>query len=447
MNMTDNLFKTVKEYGMLQKGDEVTVALSGGADSMCLLDILIKNSQVFGITVKAAHLNHMLRGEESDRDEAFVTGYCKKNNIFLTVKRADINALRQKGEGIEEAARRIRYDFLKETAGNGKIATAHTLSDSAETVLLNITRGTSISGICGILPVRDNIIRPIIGFTRQMTEEYCKLNGIEYVTDSTNLEDVCRRNVIRHNIIPVLTKMNPAFFDGIKRMTDTAVKEDEYMSDLADELLKKAKVQGGYNCDVLSSGHSVILRRAIKKLLKDRGISPQSALIEGVEDVILSGKNFEVTKGISFRKRRGVLEEFSPKTAEFFSASLNDRIENNSKIIECQKISVENYKNMLNVNKMLAKQSVDFDKIQSDAVIRNRKASDKIKLSKRPSKSLKKLYNEYGIIPEERDELLVLADSTGVCWLEGFGADESAAVSDTTETVLILTIKTKHPKE
>ncbi len=414
---------------------------------MCLLHILKCNEQKFGIKVSAAHLNHCLRGQESDRDEEFVKEYCSKNGIPLTVERLDVLALKNKNEGVEEAARRLRYEFLRRAAGNGKIATAHTLSDSAETLILNMTRGTTLSGLCGIAPVRDNIIRPIIFFTRSMTEQYCRDNGLDYVTDSTNLEDVCRRNVIRHNIIPTLLEMNPNFYDGILRLTRTNIKEDKYLSDKAQRLLSAAKTAAGYDCEVLSKADGVILKRAIKKMLKDDAISPQALFIQNIENVILNGGSTSITSDINFRRRRGILEKFKKAENEEFSFELTEIVITHNKKASFSKISRENYDEQLKVNKMLAKQSVDFDKILNGAVVRNRRSDDKIKLSGRPTKSLKKLYNEYGIIPEERDSLLVVADSQGVKWLENFGADESARVSDTTRTVLVITVEAIHPKE
>ena len=445
--MTDRLFLALNEYNMLQKGDCVTVALSGGADSMCLLHILKQNEKQLGITVSAAHLNHSLRGDESDRDEGFVRQYCQKNDIPLTVKKLDVMSLKQKGEGVEEAARRLRYEFLNEAANGGKIATAHTLSDSAETLILNMTRGTTLSGLCGISPVRDNIIRPIILFTRSMTEEYCNQNDIQYVTDSTNLEDICRRNVIRHNIIPTLLDMNPSFYDGILRLVTTNIKEDRFLSDMAEGLLNESKTESGYDCEKLLKADPVILRRAIKKLLKNQGVSPEAVFIENVEAVILNGGNTAINSKLNFRKRRGVLESFCNEGSNDFCFELTDSVTTPHKKVSFTKLNIENYTNLFKVNKKLAKQSVDFDKILNGAVVRNRRDADKIKLYKRPTKTLKKLYNEYGIPPEERSSLIAVADSQGIKWLEGFGADESARVTDTTRTVLLITVETIHPKE
>ena len=175
--MEAKVFKTIQKYHMLSSEDVVLVALSGGADSMALLYFLYKNCNY---KLYAAHINHNLRGEESDGDEEFVKTCCKNLKIELFILNADVKKEAQcKGFSIEQAARSIRYDFLEKTAEglHAKIATAHTLSDNMETVLFNLVRGTGIKGLCGIPPVRNNIIRPLLECTRAEIEEYCAKNN------------------------------------------------------------------------------------------------------------------------------------------------------------------------------------------------------------------------------------------------------------------------------
>lgn len=204
--MTELVKKTIKKYSMINKGERIIVALSGGKDSMALLDILKKLENELEISVSCAHFNHCIRGEESDRDEAFVRKYCEKNNIELFCRRGDVlKFAKEKHLGTELAARELRYEFLS-SLGCDKIATAHTAGDNAETMLFNLARGTSLKGMCGIPPVRDKFIRPIICLKSTETEEYCKRNSIPFVTDSTNSSDEYTRNFIRHNIIPELKK-------------------------------------------------------------------------------------------------------------------------------------------------------------------------------------------------------------------------------------------------
>ena len=201
--MLKKVLAAIEDYGMLGKGSTVTVALSGGADSVALLYCLLELKEQFSLNIRAAHLNHNLRGDESLRDANFVADLCKKLNVDLSLKSADVSSVaKETGESIELAARRVRYDFLNEVSG-GIIATAHTASDSFETMLFNLSRGTAIKGLSGIPPKRDNLIRPLIYCTRADVEEYCKQNNISFVTDSSNLSDDYTRNKIRHNVVPV----------------------------------------------------------------------------------------------------------------------------------------------------------------------------------------------------------------------------------------------------
>ncbi|MBQ2387863.1 MAG: tRNA lysidine(34) synthetase TilS [Clostridia bacterium] len=248
--MQDKLLAAVTRYNLLKTGDRVTVALSGGADSTALLYGLLALREKFDLTVTAAHVNHMLRGEESDRDERFVRDLCEKLGVALSVGKFDIPALRKKGESGEECARRVRYAFLAEVA-DGKIATAHTADDNAETVLFNLIRGAGITGACGIPVKRDNIIRPLILCSRKDIENYCEKNGISFVTDSSNLTDDYTRNRIRHKIIPEMKEINPSLCDGVSRFSETLRDADELILSLAERAIKSAKKADGYDCGEL----------------------------------------------------------------------------------------------------------------------------------------------------------------------------------------------------
>ena len=197
---------------MLHRGEHVLVALSGGVDSSVLLDVLIKCREELGISVSAAHLNHMLRGKDADNDEAFVREKCEKLGIPFVSERIDITALAQNsGPSTELCAREVRYGFLRRVKTElraDKIATAHNANDNLETVIFNLSRGGGVDGMCGIPPVRGDLIRPLIFIPRQQIEEYAACNGIGFCEDKTNAETVYTRNKIRHNIIPEILKIN-----------------------------------------------------------------------------------------------------------------------------------------------------------------------------------------------------------------------------------------------
>ena len=209
MNKEDVL-SVIKKYNMLENCDRIVVGLSGGADSVCLLSVLNSLKAEYGFSLIAAHINHGIRGAEAQRDEESCKKLCEKLNVPLEILHADIPKLsKQQGIGEEECGRIVRYDFFRSLAGKrGKIATAHNLNDNAETLLLNLVRGAGSKGACGIPPVRDNIIRPLIETDRESIEKYCQENNLQYVTDSTNLECEYSRNKIRIKVLPTLCEIN-----------------------------------------------------------------------------------------------------------------------------------------------------------------------------------------------------------------------------------------------
>ena len=186
--MKDKVLDTITTHGMLHPGDAVTVALSGGADSMALLSVMCALAERLSVSVSAMHINHCIRGAESDSDEEFCRRSCADMGVPFSAVRVDVPAhVKATGLSTEEAARELRYEAL--FGCDGLIATAHNMCDNAETVLFNITRGTGIRGICGIPYVRGRIIRPLLDVSREEIEAYLAEKGLSYVTDSTNLSD------------------------------------------------------------------------------------------------------------------------------------------------------------------------------------------------------------------------------------------------------------------
>ena len=212
-----------RREALLQPGDRVLAAVSGGADSVALLYWLCAECAAGRVAgVAAAHLHHGLRGEEADRDEAFVRRLCEKRGVPLHIRREDVGArAKEAGEGIEEAGRRLRYAFFDEiarTEGYDRIATAHTLSDNVETVLLHMTRGCGPDGLCGIAPSRGRLIRPLLTCTREEVEAYCRACGLDFVTDSTNADVAYARNRVRGRVVPELERINPKMQEAFGRL-------------------------------------------------------------------------------------------------------------------------------------------------------------------------------------------------------------------------------------
>ena len=221
--------QTLIQENLTQKGDRILVALSGGADSVALLKALWLLRDEWKFTLTAAHLHHGIRGEEADLDLQLCETLCQTLGIPLVVKRENIPELcKQTGEGEEECGRRVRYEFFNSIENMDKIATAHTANDNAETLLLHLTRGAGLQGLRGILPKRGNIIRPLIDCTREQVETFCKEQNLPFATDSTNEDSHYRRNFIRHKVLPLFTRQNPAFIQSAKGTAKANQKDFDY---------------------------------------------------------------------------------------------------------------------------------------------------------------------------------------------------------------------------
>ena len=291
IKMKDKVKNTILKYDMLpQDLRNVTVALSGGADSVALLYSLYLLKDELNITLSACHINHNLRGEESDGDELFARRLCRRLDIPLYVRNIRVSDYAGKHESIELAARRIRYDFFSELGGDRLIATAHTASDNCETVLINLVRGTALSGLCGIPPKRDNIIRPLIDCTREEIEQFCKENSLEYVTDSTNLSDDYTRNKLRLNVIPLLKKINPSLMASVGRMSQAVALDDKYLDKIASIEKNKAEKDGKYYVPALSELDECILRRVVAMILEEGNITTNALNITKTVQIIRDGK-------------------------------------------------------------------------------------------------------------------------------------------------------------
>lgn len=245
----DKVLKTIKKYNMLQDGDRVVIGVSGGPDSMSLLNSLNNLKEKLNIKIYVAHINHMIR-EEADEETEYVRSFCEKIGVEFFAKRIKVEEEAKKQKiGTEEAGRNIRYEFFEEVAkkeGANKIATAHNSNDNAETVLMNIIRGTSISGLKGIEKVREGrFIRPIIECNRMEVEEYCKEQKLDPRYDKTNYENVYTRNKIRNLLIPYLQKeFNPNILEGINRLSNLATSNEEFINNIVENEYKKLLIIG-----------------------------------------------------------------------------------------------------------------------------------------------------------------------------------------------------------
>ncbi len=285
--LRDDVKNTIQRCSMIKSGDTVIAAVSGGADSVALLHVLYSLQGELSFSLAACHVNHNLRGAESDGDEMFVRRMCRMMDIPLYVANIKVNDFRQKHDSLEECARRLRYGFFEDIGKNKLIATAHTASDNCETILINMVRGTALSGICGIPAKRDNIIRPLLYSTREDVERYCRENELDFVTDSTNLSDDYTRNKIRHKIVPLLREINPALYGAMSRLSDAASLDDSYLDGVAAQLMQKAGCgDGKYDVNQLCDADECILRRIVTTLFKQNDIPVSMSAVDSCVKII-----------------------------------------------------------------------------------------------------------------------------------------------------------------
>ena len=443
------------KFGMFRRGQNVVAGVSGGADSVALLHLLSR-SEAFApleLKVTVCHVNHNLRGEESDRDERFVREFCAELGVPFRLLSIDAAALaRESGRSVEERSREERYRFFDETArelGGAAVATAHTLDDSLETFFINLARGTGSAGLAGIPPVRGNIVRPMIGCSRAQIEEYCRFYGLDYITDSTNLTDDYTRNRVRHSVIPALRSALPGIDAGFRRMTGLVREDAEYIEAQAQELLASAFRDGGYDVRTLSGAPKAVLGRAMLSLLSQNGAETSERKVRELYG-LLEGRinSAEPVGGVYFRRRgelirierRYVPEPYFERVLSVrdFESGVQFRL-NSRYCVKLYTVSRECYKNLKKVNPLLYYNCVDCDKINSNVQIRQRLPGDAIRLGGM-TRTLKKLFNQKNIPLERRDTIPCAADGSGIVWVYGFGCGDNAAVDADSEHIGVFEI-------
>lgn len=425
---------------MFRNAPVVFTALSGGADSVALHLALHELSKEYGFILKAVHINHMIRGEEADRDEDFCRSLCQRLDTELKAVKVPVpEYAAQRRLSLEEAAREVRYDFFDRLKKEYpcKIATAHTLNDSAETVLFNLSRGTGIKGLTGIPPVRGHIIRPLLSCTRQEVEAFLAELGQDFVTDSTNLTDDYTRNKIRHSLIPLMQEIHGGFHENLRRTTENLYDDWDY---LEKEALKAADQK-------LDELHPSIRRRVIINLFRQHNIEVSAEKIIAAESIALNQKGGKVNlAGDIYAVARNGYLEIKPIRHEriVFSETKLKEGENPficDKTVIIRKNNCENQDKNGIINGKFTENCFDCDKIQGELFLRNRRDGDSYRrLNRDFTSSLKKLmHSEYPA--EERDLIPVIADEAGIIWVQGFGIADRVRTDETTVAYCEISVK------
>lgn len=402
--MLNKLRAFLKEQALLSPGDKVIAAVSGGADSVAMLFALYLLRDELGIALEAAHFNHHLRGAESDRDETFVTDFCGRYCIPLHLGSGRIVSGKK---GLEAAARDARYAFLRSLPG--KVATAHTADDNAETVLMRLIRGTGLKGLGAIAPVSGNVIRPMLTVTRDDVEAFLEEYALPHVEDSSNAEDDFLRNRIRHGILPLMRAENPRIGENLSAMA-LLLRQDE--------ACLQAMIPEEQMPDVsrLKAMEPALRRRTLERFLKAQGVrEPEQIHILQAEQLLYHwspSASMQFPGGVTIGRQydRLVRLECAPELPE-------------------TRLSVPG-ETCIGGKRFVSEYATDLEERPDSVlvcpvgvlIVRSRRSGDTMRLPG-GTRSLKKMYIDRKIPASQRAAVPVLADDRGVLAVFGIGTD------------------------
>lgn len=403
--MLNKVSDFIRQQNLLLPGEHVTCAVSGGADSVALLWTLYLLRDKLGITLSAAHFNHGLRGEEACRDQAFVEQLCRQYDIPLCVGKGRVTAGKK---GLEAAARDARYAFLMTQPG--KIATAHTADDNAETLLMHLVRGTDLKGLGGIAPIRGRIIRPMLSVTRRQVLALLEEYHLSWVEDSTNGSDGFLRNRLRHRVMPLLYQENPRFGENISNMALRLRQEEALLESLQETQLPPVSQ--------LRAMPQSLRRRYLRSFLESSGIrEPEAQHIALAEGLVFSQKpsaQADFPGGITLCRSYDRLAQISEmKAAQPRPVSCPDRIDLPELGLQltCREATAP----FLQTDRFTVRTC-------GSVVVRSRQPGDTMRLHG-GTKSLKALFIDRKIPARQREQIPVLADDKGVLGVWGIGAN------------------------
>jgi len=393
--MLSKLRAFVKQQGLISPGDEIVCAVSGGADSIALLWAMYLLKEEWQLTLSAVHFNHHLRAEASDRDEQFVREFCNGYGIPLYVGSEHVTA----GEkGLEAAARDARYRYFATLPG--KIATAHTADDNAETVLMHLLRGTGLKGLGGIAPKRNNLIRPMLSVTRSDVEAFLEEYALPHREDGSNHTDLFLRNRLRHHVVPLLKEENPKFSENLSAMALRLRQDEEALAETAGRM--------PVSVTALRQAPPAIRARTLERFLKESGVpEPEAAHIRLAESLVFSGNpsaQGHFPGGITICRNYDTLE--------ILAAPQQSTLQ-----ILCTPAEA-----LINTAEIFTVNTV------GSVYIRSRQPGDSIRLSG-GTKSLKKLFIDRKIPQSHRDQIPIVCDDAGIIGVYGIGVNLDRAAT------------------
>ncbi len=432
----------MKQHHMAEPGEGILAAVSGGADSVCLLLVLRSLAEELGIHVAAFHLNHGLRGAEADRDEAYVMKLCERMEVPLKVIREDVAGYaKANGMSEEEAGRELRYRHLKTAAKEfscQKIATAHHKDDQVETVLMNLFRGSGLRGLAGIRPVRDRVIRPLLCMTRQEIEDYLMEEKTSWCEDSTNKELIYARNKVRNVLIPwVEENINDRAEEHILNTAVFASQADEYFRGQAEKILGETANGVQVATEVFDVQPDIMKSYLVRAMIVRAAGSEKDISSRHIEAVCnLKGPG----RGTSVNLPYGLQAVRSYETLTVrkrgTDAPIAEPITADAEMKNSLQMQVFPWKKEQEIPKNQYTKWFDYDKIKDTLSVRTREAGDYITIGDGKTKKLNRFFIDEKIPEEMRDKIMLLAEGNHILWIIGYRISEYYKLSDMTRNVL-----------
>lgn len=462
--MYKKVMSYIKDNNLIKSGDKVLVALSGGPDSVCLLNILYNLKAELNIEVGAAHLNHLLRDKDAFEDEEYVKTLCKSLDIPCFVKRVDINKYsKDKKMSSEMAGREARYNFFDDIVkdeGYTKIATAHNANDQAETILFRLMRGSGIEGLCGIKVRRDKIIRPILCLSRKEVEEYIEINNLKPRIDKTNFEKIYNRNKIRLDMIPYIKEnFNEDIIQTLNRMSVLLQKDNEFIENSARSFYEKYCIEQSDYFIIkkeMFDNKEAVVTRVIRYALTNFSKTHYDFEMKHIYEICNlaknnSGKAIDLPNKIYAENIYGdiyIKERININNIDVKQEIVVNKNEINGKKIFFDNENIEfslleNDSNLdLNQNNLI--KYFDFDKINDSISLRKRKNGDKIiPLGMKGSKKIKDLFIDMKVPKEERDCIPLLCFDENISWIVGIRVSEEYKITNKTKNILRVIVERK----
>lgn len=462
--MYKKVMSYIKDNNLIKSGDKVLVALSGGPDSVCLLNILYNLKAELNIEVGAAHLNHLLRDKDAFEDEEYVKTLCKSLDIPCFVKRVDINKYsKDKKMSSEMAGRDARYNFFDDIVkdeGYTKIATAHNANDQAETILFRLMRGSGIEGLCGIKVRRDKIIRPILCLSRKEVEEYIEINNLKPRIDKTNFEKIYNRNKIRLDMIPYIKEnFNEDIIQTLNRMSVLLQKDNEFIENSARSFYEKHCIEQSDYFIIkkeMFDNKEAVVTRVIRYALTNFSKTHYDFEMKHIYEICNlaknnSGKAIDLPNKIYAENIYGdiyIKERININNIDVKQEIVVNKNEINGKKIffdnENIEFSVLKNDSNLDLNQNNFIKYFDFDKINDSISLRKRKNGDKIiPLGMKGSKKIKDLFIDMKVPKEERDCIPLLCFDENISWIVGIRVSEEYKITNKTKNILRVIVERK----